>query len=204
MDLILASQSPRRQQMLSEMGVLFQAKPADIDETVLLDETPGHYVARLAVEKANLIASENQGAWVLGSDTCVVQVCAEDGFRILGKPENEKAAVETLLSLSNQWHQVLTAVALIKVDEHQQVTQHLVSVVTDVKFKPITKEMAHAYWQTGEPADKAGGYGIQGKAAIFIESIKGSYSSVVGLPMAETAQLLMDVGIKGWWHGSST
>lgn len=189
--------------MLADMGVCFQSIPADIDETVLCDEAPDHYVARLAVDKAHAIARKHPNTWVLGSDTCVVHACAETSSKILGKPIDETDAVAMLLSLSNQWHQVFTSVALLKVDEHQNVHKSVVNVITDVKFKPISTAMAHAYWHTGEPADKAGGYGIQGKAAIFIESIKGSYSSVVGLPMAETAQLLMNVGIKGWWHGGS-
>ena len=189
MSLILASQSPRRKELLSQLGVQFQTRPADIDETPLSGESPMDYVLRLSIEKARCIAGSQSGTWVLGSDTTVVR-----GEAILGKPEDEEDAVSMLLSLSGKTHQVLTAVALVK---GEQVLSRVVS--TQVCFREITESMARAYWATEEPCDKAGSYGIQGLGGMLVRSIDGSYSSVVGLPLAETADLLMEAKIKGWW-----
>ena len=189
MKLILASQSPRRKELLSQLGVSFETCPADIDETPLASELPEEYVVRMAVEKAQVISNRFPESWILGSDTSVIL----DGV-IMGKPENETDALNMLSSLSGKTHQVLTAVALVC---QQQVKTRLVS--TDVVFRDISPELAKAYWETGEPADKAGSYGIQGMGGMLVRSIEGSYSSVVGLPLAETADLLMDIGIEGWW-----
>jgi septum formation protein len=189
MTLILASQSPRRKELLSQLGVKFDTQPADIDETPQIDECPSDYVSRLAIEKAKVVANKEPDSWVLGSDTSVVI-----NDRILGKPDSKQNAIEMLLALSGKTHQVLTAVALVRAD---QVFHKVVS--TSVTFRCISQSMAEAYWQTGEPEDKAGSYGIQGMGGMLVESIHGSYSSVVGLPLAETADLLMNADIKGWW-----
>lgn len=188
-DLILASSSPRRQELLIQIGVAFKQCSVDIDESVLPDERPEDYVRRLACEKSQAGFQRNSrlGA-VLGADTTVVV----DGV-ILGKPDSEDHAVEMLQQLSGRTHQVMTGIALTgKGYANSQV------VVTHVTFKTLDVDMCRRYWQTGEPCDKAGGYGIQGYAAVFVEKIEGSYSNVVGLPLAETAELLSRIGIKIW------
>lgn len=189
MTLILASQSPRRRELLEQLGVTFHCCPADIDETPFQQENPNDYVLRLAIEKAQAVANTNPDTWVLGSDTSVVI----DNI-ILGKPESKAHGVDMLLSLSNRKHEVLTGIALVRNDEC-----HSRLVSTQVCFREISRSMAEAYWHTQEPCDKAGAYGIQGKGGMLVRSIEGSYSAVVGLPLAETAELLMDVEIEGWW-----
>lgn len=196
-DLILASASPRRQELLAQIGVVFKQRSVDIDESVLPDERPEDYVRRLACEKsragfqryAHLNSHLNsQQSAVLGADTTVVV----DGV-ILGKPDSEDQAVEMLQQLSGRRHQVMTGIALTGNGfANSQV------VVTHVTFKTLDVALCRRYWQTGEPCDKAGGYGIQGYAAVFVEKMEGSYSNVVGLPLTETAELLNKIGIKIW------
>lgn len=186
--LILASQSPRRQALLSQLGYQFRTLVADIDESVKENETPQDYVLRLAIEKAQTIyhklATENKKhAVVLGADTCVVV-----NNEILGKPLDESDCMSTLLKLSNKQHQVLTSIAVVG---HGVNSSKLVT--TDVVFKRLTASEISRYWQTGEPADKAGSYAIQGIGGQFVTNISGSYSAVVGLPLYETAQLLASV-----------
>lgn len=184
--LILASQSPRRQELLTQLGYQFSCLPADIDESVLADESPSQYVERLASQKAQYIAkNQPDTTLVLGSDTCVV-------FQneILGKPENLAQCVAHLSLLEGQMHQVLTAVAVVKGELSKSVV-----VSTEVEFKPLSLQEMHNYWHTGEPQDKAGSYGIQGIGGQFVKQINGSYSSVVGLPLYETAQLLASFGL---------
>jgi len=190
MSLILASQSPRRQELLSQLGYTFTCQPADIDESVNVDETPEQYVVRLAIEKARHIAntlasSQRDNVAVLGSDTTVVK-----NKNILGKPESLAHCQEMLSMLSGSIHQVLTAIAVVKGD----VVQSLL-IKTDVSFKVLSKQEIESYWHTGEPQDKAGSYGIQGIGGQFIKEIKGSYSAVVGLPLYETTLLLGRVGL---------
>jgi len=190
--LILASQSPRRRELLLQLGYQFTVQVSDIDETVKQDETPHDYVLRLAKQKAqhvqtSLSETDKECCYVLGSDTCVVF----DG-QILGKPNNEEACIRTLSLLSNNQHQVLTAIALAS----QNDTQGQV-INTQVTFKSLSKAEIQAYWLTGEPQDKAGSYGIQGIAGQFVKTINGSYSAVVGLPLYETAQLLATAGLIG-------
>ena len=186
--IILASKSPRRKELLAQLGFEFLAVSADIDESIHLDETPRHYVERLAIEKAQAIASfpEYRETCVLGSDTAVVI-----NNEILGKPANQQASAEMLAKLSNTRHQVYTSIAVVM---GTQVLSKV--VVTHVDFKALTHDDITAYWQTGEPQDKAGSYGIQGLGGQFVKSINGSYSSVVGLPLVETAELLTQCGIK--------
>ena len=187
----LASGSPRRRELLAQIGVSFVTLSATIDETALPSEPAERYVERLAREKAlaGLAGLEqSQAAVVLGADTSVVL----DG-RILGKPENREDALATLAALSGREHQVLTAVALASGERVES------RVVTSrVRFRPLRPGEAEAYWDTGEPCDKAGSYGIQGLAAVFVSQIEGSYSAVVGLPLCETAQLLETFGIPCW------
>lgn len=186
--LVLASQSPRRKELLTQLGYQFSCRPADIDESVNLNEDALTYVQRMAEEKATVAAKQlgqlNENI-VLGSDTCVVI-----NGKILAKPENLDDCIAILSLLSTQKHQVLTAIAIFT---GESVTSEVIS--TDVYFKSLTKNEIIAYWQTGEPQDKAGAYGIQGIAGQFVRRIEGSYSAVVGLPLFETAQLLAKFGV---------
>lgn len=185
--IILASKSPRRKELLAQLGVEFICQSADIDETPLFDETPYNYVERLAIEKAQAVLAlpQNESALVIGSDTAVII-----NNEILGKPVNKKDSARMLRLLSNNCHQVLTSIALIS--ERDIKTQ---VVTTQVNFKTLTADEIEAYWQTQEPQDKAGSYGIQGIGGQFVRSINGSYSAVVGLPLYEMALLLNEAGI---------
>lgn len=184
--LILASQSPRRKELLHQLGFTFNCAPANIDESVLAAETPEQYVARLALEKARIIARQlSDDVVVLGSDTSVIY-----GQHILGKPESLQDCLAILKMLSGNTHQVLTAVAAVKGQRSE-----VVLVSTAVDFKTLTEHEIMRYWQTGEPQDKAGAYGIQGIGGQFVTKIRGSYSAVVGLPLYETAQLLSAFGV---------
>lgn len=190
--LILASQSPRRKELLNQLGFKFSVQVSDIDESIINAEKPHDYVLRLAKQKAQHALSllpelERDNAYVLGSDTSVIL----NGV-ILGKPECESDCLEMLSSLSNNQHQVLTAIALVNKSGVQSEV-----ITTDVTFKALTKPEIKAYWLTGEPQDKAGSYGIQGIAGQFVKTISGSYSAVVGLPLYETAQLLINAGFIG-------
>lgn len=187
----LASGSPRRRELLAQIGVPFVTLIASIDETALPDEPAQRYVERLAREKAlaGLATLErSEGAVVLGADTAVVL-----DRRILGKPNDRADALSTLAALSGREHEVMTAVALAAADRVESRV-----VVSRVRFRPLRPGEAEAYWATGEPRDKAGGYGIQGLAAVFVSQLEGSYSAVVGLPLCETAQLLEVFGIPCW------
>ena len=189
-DLYLASQSPRRRQLLEQIGVRFAVKIANINETILADENPEQHVKRLAFEKANAIwnsLSESTRLPVLAADTVV---CL-DG-EILGKPIDQASAALMLRSLSGREHQIFTGIALIS-------ERHSVCVnVSNVRFRELTQTEIEEYWATGEPEDKAGGYAIQGRAATFVSHLSGSYSGVVGLPLYETAQLLSEYNIPIW------
>ena len=177
----LASKSPRRQELLSQIGIDFSLVDVSVEEFPEPDELAQDYVKRLAREKSLAgVAACDGAAPVLGSDTIVVL----DG-NIMEKPQDKKHAIAMLTSLSNSTHQVMTAIAL---SDSEQTACEL--VVTNVTFGEISEQQAIAYWYTGEPADKAGGYAIQGMAGKFVKSIEGSYSSVVGLPLFETAQLI--------------
>lgn len=190
--LYLASGSPRRRELLTQIGVPFTAIGADIDETPLPDESPAAYVERLARGKAaagyGLIAEGRSASCVLGADTAVVL----DG-RILGKPLDQADAQSMLMALSGREHEVLTAIAVL---DGQRCESRLVRSL--VRFRPISADEAARYWASGEPQDKAGGYGIQGLAAVFVAGLNGSYSAVVGLPVCETAELLGHFGIPCW------
>ncbi|AUG39153.1 septum formation inhibitor Maf [Pseudomonas chlororaphis] len=190
--LYLASGSPRRRELLTQIGVPFTAISADIDETPFPDESPVAYVERLARDKAAagyaLIADDPSAACVLGADTAVVL----DG-RILGKPLDQADAQSMLMALSDREHEVLTAIAVL---DGQRCESRVVRSL--VRFRAIGDDEAARYWASGEPCDKAGGYGIQGLAAIFVAGLNGSYSAVVGLPVCETAELLGHFGIPCW------
>jgi len=186
--LCLASVSPRRRELLSQIGVTYTVAAADIDESVRGGETPRQYVTRLAREKALAVRRAGQLLPVLAADTTVVL----DGV-IFGKPRDRADAIGMLGQLSGRTHEVLTAVALA--DAHA-VKERLSA--SSVRFRQLASEECAAYWDTGEPRDKAGGYAIQGLGAVFIESLQGSYSAVMGLPLFETAELLRAAGIP-WW-----
>ncbi|MGQ4880363.1 Maf family protein [Billgrantia sp. LNSP4103-1] len=185
--LCLASASPRRRELLGSIGVAVEVRPVDIDETPRPGERPEAYVLRLAREKA-LAGGRLSSLPTLGSDTAVV--CAG---RILGKPADKAEALSMLRMLSGRSHEVLTGVAVTGPAGLLDAC-----ATTRVRLREIAEEEMAAYWATGEPADKAGGYAIQGLAAIFVERIEGSHSAVVGLPLFETARLLARQGVPLW------
>ena len=182
-DLILASASPRRRELLAYLFRKFEIQAADIDETPLQDEAPEPYVERMAKEKALAVSALNPKKVVLGSDTAVILK-----GQILGKPQNKEDALSMLGQLSGHWHQVFTAVCVARED-----SVLLETVITRVKFTEVSRSDAEDYWQTGEPQDKAGSYAIQGIGGKFVEKIEGSVSAVVGLPLCETNELLKRV-----------
>lgn len=192
--LVLASGSPRRSDLLRQIGIPHVVKlpVVPVDETPLTGEAPADYVLRLACAKARAVLVP--GRLVLAADTTVVA----DG-QILGKPEDTAAAVAMLLSLADRDHAVFTGVALRRDAELRSVL-----VRTEVRFRPISAREARAYAATGEGLDKAGSYAIQGQGAIFVRSLVGSYSNVVGLPLAETETLLQAFGVDTWaWRRAS-
>lgn len=186
--LILASASPRRQDLLVQIGVPFDVLAQDIDETPLPDEIPEIYVQRMATEKAAAALTAAPAAVVLAADTTVV--C--DGL-VLGKPVDEADAVAMLQRLSDRQHQVLTAVTIADGSRSRQALSR-----SEVTFRAISETEARAYWQTGEPRGKAGAYAIQGMGAVFVAGLQGSYSGVMGLPLFETAALLAEFGQPVW------
>jgi nucleoside triphosphate pyrophosphatase len=188
--LCLGSVSPRRRELLTQIGVPFVLAAPDIDEAVRPGEAPAAYVTRLAQEKALAIRKAGQRLPVLAADTTVVV----DG-EIFGKPSDPDEGVRMLSVLSGRTHEVLTGVALA---DSRGVATRLNS--STVRFRTIAREECLAYWETGEPRDKAGAYGIQGFGAVFIEAINGSHSGVMGLPLFETAELLRAAGIP-YWNG---
>jgi septum formation protein len=187
--LILASASPRRRELLTQIGVAFEAFAPELAEEHLAGEAPQSYVRRLALEKARA-GFEQGGASrpALGSDTAVI--CDDE---ILGKPRDEADAVRMLMLLSGRRHQVLTGVAVVDTER----TEARV-VTTEVEFRVLDEAQCRRYWASGEPRDKAGAYAIQGLGAVFVTAISGSYSAVVGLPLAETAQLLTQFNVPLW------
>ena len=185
---ILASASPRRAELLSQIGVSFEQQPAHIDETRFRNESPDVYVQRLAEEKARAALAKCNDCVVIGSDTVVVLENT-----VLGKPEDERDHAQMFAQLSGRTHDVLTAVTVMD----STTTEHALSK-SCVTFAAVSAADTARYWRTGEPRDKAGGYAIQGLAAMFIDNLTGSYSSVMGLPIRETAQLLAKFGVLPW------
>jgi len=178
--LILASRSPRRSELLNAAGISFEVLAADIDETPHPNEAPDAYVERLAIEKARAVAAMRPGARVLGADTTVTI----DG-EILGKPVDEADAMRMLRLLSGRPHEVHTGVALVSAGGVRSAVD-----TTRVWFSSMTDEDISWYVATGEPIDRAGAYAIQGFASRFIPRIEGSYSNVVGLPVALVSSIL--------------
>ena len=199
--IILASSSPRRRELMAQAGFAFEVLVSEADETIEA-ETPGEMVEVLSERKAAAVAEEikkqgfaEESVLLVGADTMV----AIDGKK-LGKPKDEKGAEEMLEELSGRTHQVYTGVTLIRLKkaENGSILQEsrTFSEGTDVSFYPLTKEEIQSYIATGEPMDKAGAYGIQGKAAVFVKEIKGDYNNVVGLPIARLYQELKN------WSGA--
>ena len=188
-DLVLASGSPRRSDILSQIGVRYIVVVPEIDESPRVGESGLEYVSRLAFEKANKVCQlEISDRPALGADT--ILVC--DG-QLFGKPSDFDAFREMITSLSGRKHSVLSAVAM----SNRSNSGVLVSE-TSVTFRAISDQEILSYWQTGEPKDKAGGYAIQGYGSIFVKEILGSYSGVVGLPIAETYSLLNEFDVPIW------
>ena len=187
MRLILASASPRRRELLSAAGVAFIVDAASVDETPLDGETPAECVERLALMKARAVLPRHPGDVVLGADTTVVL----DG-RMLGKPVDEFEAAIMLRSLSGRAHEVLTGVALVSAAGERSTVERTTVVMTR-----LTEDEIAWYVASGEPGDKAGAYAIQGLASRFIPRLEGSYSNVVGLPVAAVLQLVNEMGLSG-------
>lgn len=188
--LCLGSASPRRAELLKQIGVNFEVCIANIDESIREDENAAEYVMRMSTDKAGRVWQKNQGTAlaglpVLAADTAVVL----DDW-IMGKPVDREQGVEMLNALSGRTHEVLTSVSLLHAEK--QISRLSRSTVT---FGPLSEADISRYWETGEPLDKAGAYAIQGKAAVFIESLKGSYSGVMGLPLFEVGHLLEEMDI---------
>lgn len=186
--LYLASQSPRRAELLKQIGVRFELLSIDVDETRHANEAADRFVQRLALEKAQAGWSANERKLqlpVLGSDTIVVL-----GDQIFGKPRDREACLAMLNQLSDATHQVMTAIALV-----QEERQFIELSTSQVRFRSLSNAECQAYWESGEPQDRAGSYAIQGIAASFIQHLEGSFSGVMGLPLYELSQLLQNFQI---------
>ncbi|MEJ2345729.1 MAG: Maf family protein [Gammaproteobacteria bacterium] len=187
-EIYLASTSPRRRQLLQQIGVCFQQLPIDVHEAVEPSESPEDYVRRVALDKARTgwdAPERRHELPVLGADTEVVL----DG-QVLGKPRDRSHGLELLRRLAGRSHQVLSAVAVVR-----GARREVGLSVSTVQFRQLTDADCRRYWATGEPADKAGAYAIQGRGAVFVRHLEGSYSGVMGLPLYETAVLLGRFGV---------
>jgi septum formation protein len=182
--LILASESPRRVRLLRSLGVTIEVIPSGIEEGDDPKQEPGILATCRAKEKAQAVSSLYPHSWVLSADTIVV---LQD--TIFGKPETAEQAIAMLQKLSGQRHHVFSGLCLMRLAPP---FERVAAVRTEVRFKPITDAEIRAYVKTGEPLDKAGAYGIQGRGAFVVESILGSYTNVVGLPLAETLEWLLE------------
>ena len=184
MDIILASKSPRRREILENTKVRFSIKESQIDEIIKADESPKETVMRLAYEKALDVANNNKESLVIGADTIVVI-----NNKILGKPKNEKEAYEMIKLLSGKTHYVITGFALINLSLDKKVIDCEVSQVT---FKELSDECIKDYINTKESLDKAGAYGIQGYGGLLVKNIQGDYFNIVGLPISKISDCLKD------------
>lgn len=188
--LILASSSPRRRDLLNQLGLRFDVEPAEIDETAFTSQPAARLVRALSRKKAAAVASRHKNAIIIAADT-VVEL---DGS-VLGKPHGRTEAKTMLRSLSGKHHTVITGFTIIDSDTQRTLTR---TVKTKVYVKALKRNDIDAYVETGEPLDKAGGYGIQGSGSILIKKIVGDYSNVVGLPLSEIADSLTEFGIDVW------
>jgi septum formation protein len=184
--LILASASPRRRELLQLAGIPLEVIPSRADESFLPGESPDEHVRRVARVKAMDVGRQHPGRWVLGADTVV----AIDG-KVLGKPGGPPEAEEMLRELSRREHRVLTGFCILR---HPPLEVREGTIISRVKFKPLSEEEIRWYIKTGEPFDKAGGYAIQGKAAFMVEEVHGSYTNIVGLPLCEVVEALRNLG----------
>ncbi len=184
-EIILASASPRRKELLSTAGLEFTVRVADVEEVIDENATPDEVVMSLALQKAQAVAQADPTATVIGADTVVVL----DG-EILGKPENEQNAIEMLTALSGRSHTVYTGVAIINGKKIKNFCE-----ATQVEFFPLTEDEIRSYVATGEPMDKAGAYGIQGKGCVLVRKIDGDYFNVVGLPVSRVCRELRDFDV---------
>lgn len=187
--LVLASASPRRRELLQQIGLKFQVIPSRAEEQIVSGETPEEHVIRLSLDKATDVANRDDisGRWFIGSDTIVL--C---GSQILGKPEDELHAATMLRQLSGREHQVLSGYAII---DRQTGKQRSEAVITNVWFRQLTEVEIKSYIATGEPADKAGAYAIQGMGICFVARIEGSYTNVVGLPLCKLTLAMKELGV---------
>ncbi len=185
--LVLASGSPRRQQFLRDFGLDFTCLPADIDETPLLGEQPAEFAQRLAIEKAETAAALRPASWVIGADTVVTL-----DSQIIGKPSNSGHALEILRALRGRTHQVITGLALIC---QQEGCTEVLTETSEVTFADFPDAVLTAYIRTGESFDKAGAYGIQSGGAFLVQSMRGSCSNVIGLPLSACVALLLRRGV---------
>jgi len=184
---VLASASPRRRQLLDSLGLRFTVDPAHVDESMLVGESPEEHTLRLAADKAGKVALRHPDMWVLGADTAVVI----DG-NLLGKPEDEEDAVRMLSMIQGKTHTVYTGFAFHR---HSDKVSAQGVVSSAVHVRSLTLEQTRWYVSTGEPMDKAGAYAIQGIGSCIVESVKGSYTNVVGLPLAEVVRTAERLGI---------
>lgn len=185
--LILASASPRRQQFLCDLGLDFTCLPAAIDESPLAGEQPAAFARRMAAEKAGAVAAQHPASWVIGADTVVTI----DG-KIIGKPADTAHALEILRTLRGRTHQVVTGLALFC---QEKGCSEILTESSEVAFAAFPDEVLAAYIRTGEPLDKAGAYGMQAKGAFLVESVRGSCSNVIGLPLSTCVALLLRHGL---------
>ena len=186
-NIVLASASPRRSELLSQVGIEFEVVPSNIPEEPLDGETPDEHVMRLSFEKASEVAGKvGTGKWVIGSDTVVI---IDD--EILGKPEDRADAISMLKKLSGREHKVITGYSIINSSSGKEIKK---AVETAVKFKTLAEDEIKGYVDSGEPMDKAGAYAIQGLGSFMVEGIIGSYSNVVGLPVCQIVADLEGVG----------
>lgn len=184
MEIILASASPRRREILKNTKLKFEVQKSDIEEVFLENESPESMVVRLAYEKAFDVAENNRDKLVIGADTIVVL-----GDEVLGKPKDEEEVFDMIQKLSNKTHRVITGISLIHLKKGIVVNDYQISYVT---FKDLSEDSIKDYINTKESLDKAGGYGIQGYGALLVDSIQGDYFNIVGLPISKLSDLLRD------------
>ncbi|WGX76710.1 Maf family protein [Paraclostridium bifermentans] len=182
MNIILASGSPRRKEILENANLKFSVITSDVDEKIFENEEPIQLVLRLAFEKCMSVAQNNPSDLVIGADTIVVL-----DNEILGKPKNEEEAFNTLSKLSNREHQVITGMSIVNLENEKKIVDYAIS---NVKFKKLTDQDIKDYISTKECLDKAGSYGIQGYGALLVEEIKGDYFNIVGLPISKLSDIL--------------
>lgn len=184
MEIILASASPRRKEILQNTKLKFEIQKSNIDEVVLENESPLNMVVRLAHEKAFDVAQKNREKLVIGADTIVV---LDD--EVLGKPKDKNEAYQMIKKLSNKTHKVITGISLINLKQGIVVNDYVISLVT---FKDLSEDSIKDYINTNESLDKAGAYGIQGYGALLVDNIQGDYFNIVGLPISKLSDLLKD------------